>query len=95
MNDFIIIKSKNDLPKKTYYKDHAVYLCITKSGRTLVCRYLGGEITNMWENTQKSSEWIDSEIIVAYKRIKLPDAVKNACTGKPVGQKYVEYFDAL
>lgn len=83
---FTIINSSQDLPKQTHEQDHAIYLCITKSGKTTICKYVGG--TRLWEN---AAVWRDHlGEVVAYAKVEIPDNVLTLCTGK-----HVDYFDGL
>jgi hypothetical protein len=99
MDDFIIVTSDNDMPKDVYANTKNVYLVVTKSGKTVVCKYTGyehhGSKIRFWANAARSQEIYDNSSIAAYKLLKLPPSVINACTGVKGPNKYVDYFDAL
>lgn len=94
IDDFIIVKSDEDLPKKYYDETGHVYLCVTASGKTLVCKYRKtGDLAPRWEN---ASNWRDSlGGVVAYRRIRLPEEVIDLCVGNGVVKKTVDYLEGM
>lgn len=83
---WIIVNSTNDYPEKTYDKNHAIYLCVTKNGKTVACKFRGGY---RWEST---NNWKDTIVPIAYQRVTLPEIViKTIQTSK----QPVEYLDGL
>ena len=94
LDGFIIIQNEEDLPKHYYHEDKRVYLCINKSGKTMVCKYTKtGDLEPSWES---ASNWRNSLFeVVAYKRVQLPQAVLDLCTGAGSRRRTVEYLHGL
>lgn len=93
---FTIIKSDKDLPTDFYDETKHVYLCVSASGKTTVCKYMRHDTQStigFWENAANYRDNISN--VVAYKRIKLPKDVFNLCTGSGTNKKTVEYLQGL
>ena len=90
-DDFIIVKTENDLPKQPYEITHHVYLCVLKSGKTLICKFNNSPCSE-FTNITKSTDFHYPERIVAYKRIIIPENILNLCDDTI---HKVEYFDGL
>ena len=66
---WIIVKNpETDYPETEYDADKNIYLCITKYGKTLTCKYRYGqfEAANNWR------DWIEP---IAYTRVQIPKIV--------------------
>ena len=66
MLNYIVCRGKIDYPTEFYEDTHYVYLCILKSGKTLICKYSKGNKNGVWESVSNSKENIEE--VVAYKR---------------------------
>ncbi len=89
MGIFIIVRSDADEPRHTYDEDKKVYLCITESGKTVVCKYVGG--VTKWEN---ASYWRDGlGKVVAYQEIVMPADVIDEVERR--GKRKVDYYVSL
>lgn len=98
MSDWKIIIDANDLPEYDYDVTHKLYLCITESGKTLVCKYktyhnYNGTSMTVWENASYSRDMIGT--VIAYKEIHIPEHILTLCKGAGIGKQHVEYFDGL
>lgn len=89
-NAWITITSENDCPDTTYSYDHAVYLCVTPSGKAIVCKYLG---KGYWQSVNYFKEQICT---IAYQRILVnEDLFTNMQTARSKCKKTTDYINGL
>lgn len=85
IDDFVIVRSNEDLPKKTYEESRYIYLCVTESGRVQTCKFINNGI--IWEKLNETNGrlW---EKVVAYRRIRLPEEIVALCKNNAI--EYLE-----
>lgn len=90
MEDFIVIRTEEDLPPAPIDEEHyKLYVCVTKTGKTIICKYHGG---NCWENANTPNDFVHG--VIACKEIRLSGEILNIIdSSKPV--KKVGYLNNL